>query len=278
MKRSEYPTRRDILRAGAVVGFTVATSSPFGRGLSRAFGADPAPKSLDMQHGATDLIVQPVLMYAIPSKREGRSWRNWGSIQTEKAVQKEAGIINGELKHMSKSAGCKLTMLPLQKVASVKQVGALKETKADVIVVYAAGGWTTILNAIENLGKKMIIFIRRRKGAYYLWDEIVHSRFLRKHTDSVQQETVGLDDVAVDDAEEIQWRLRALYGLKNTAGRRIICVGGPGGWSSPKAPDLARERFQLDMVTVGIPEINAMVQAARKDDKLMARCMNQAKE
>jgi len=278
MKRSKYPTRRNILRAGAVVGFTVATSSPFGRSLSRAFGAEPAPESLDMQRGATDLVVQPVLMYAIPRKREGRSWRNWGSIQTEEALQKEVGIINGELKHISKSSGCKLTMLPLQKIASVKQVGGLKETKADVVVVYAAGGWTTILDAIEDLGRKLIIFIRRRKGAYYLWDEIIHSRFLRKHTDSVRQEAVGLDDVAVDDAEEIQWRLRALYGLKNTTGRRIICVGGPGGWSWPKAPDLARERFQLDMVKIGIPEINAMVQAARKDDKLMARCMSQAKK
>jgi len=171
-----------------------------------------------------------------------------------------------------------MSVLPLAKVTSVQQVEPLKVSNADVVVVYAAGGWTNILDTIAGLGKLMIIFIRNRKGPYYLWDEIVHSRFLRKHTDAIAQPVVGIDDVAVDDKEEIQWRLQALYGLKNTIGRRIVCVGGPGGWSCPRAPELARDRFELDMVTVGIPEINAMVEAARKDGPLMAGCRNQAKE
>jgi len=268
----DKPTRREFLRAGAVVSLTVAASNRFGRDVAYALEEDEDADALDMQKGAKELVVQPVLMCAIPKRVEGRSWRNWGSLQSEEAVRKEVARIDGELKQIRESAGFNLRTLPLAKATSVEHVGSLKESEADVMLVYAAGGWTNILDAIAGLGKRMIIFIRHRKGGYYLWDEIVHSRFLRGHTDTIQRQDVGIDDVAVDDNEEIQWRLRALYGLKNTIGRRIICVGGPGGWSCPRAPDLARERFQLDMVTVKIPELNAMIEAARKDEQLMAQC------
>ena len=99
----------------------------------------------------------------------------------------------------------------------------------------------------------------------------------RDSTDNLSQPKADFNDVAVDDNEEILWRLRALYGLKNTLGRRIICVGGPGKWSCPKAPELARERFGLDMVTVPIPELNSMIEAARKDPELMAQCNQEGK-
>jgi hypothetical protein len=274
MKTIDKPTRRDFLRTGAVVSLTVATTNPFGR--HAAFAADEHSGPLDMQKGATELVVQPVLMYAVPTRVEGRSWRSWGSLQSEEAVQKEMAKIDGELKQIRESAGFNLRTLPLARLPSADQVEPLRQSDADVILVYAAGGGTNILEALAGLGKKMIVFIRHRRGAYYLWDEIVHARFLRSHTDSIQQRDVGIDDVAVDENEEILWRLRGLYGLKNTMGRRIICVGGPGGWACPQAPDLARERFNLDMVTVEIPEINAMIEAARKDDQLMAQCLDTA--
>ncbi len=272
----ENPTRRAFLRTGSVVSLTMATAGPFGRNAGNAFGADPAVPALDMQKGASELVVQPVLMYAIPKRVEGRSWRSWGSLQSEESVQQEAAKIDGELKQIRESAGFALRTLPLAKVTSVEQAAALKDTEADVVLVYAAGGGTNILNSLADAGKRMVIFIRHRKGAYYLWDEIVHSRFLRSHTDSIQQQKAGIDDVAVDDNEEIQWRLRALYGLKNTINRRIICVGGPSGWACPQAPDLARERFQLDMVTIEIPELNAIIEAARQDGPLMAECRKKA--
>jgi hypothetical protein len=276
MKTINEATRRDFLRCGAVASLTIATARPFGRAMAQAGGTDGQSVGLDMQKGATELTVQPLLMYAIPQRVEGRSWRSWGSLQSEEAVEKEAAQIDGELKQIRESSGFKLRTLPLARVTSVDRAKALKDTKADVLLVYAAGGWTDILDTLAGFGKKMIIFIRHRKGAYYLWDEIVHSRFLRSHTDRIERQDVGIDDVAVDEPEEIQWRLCALHGLKNTIGRRIICVGGPGGWACPQAPDLARARFQLDMVTLDIPEINAMITAARKDDQLMAQCRDLA--
>jgi len=39
---------------------------------------------------------------------------------------------------------------------------------------------------------------------------------------------------------------------------------------------LARERFQLDLVTVPIPDLNSMIEAARQDESVMAQCRQEA--
>jgi L-fucose isomerase-like protein len=199
-------------------------------------------------------------------------------VQTEEAAEKEAARVTCELNELCCSADFGARALPLVKIRNRGQVAGLKDVEADVLLVYAAGSGTDTLNALAGLNKPMIIFVRKHSRPYYLWDEIVHARFLRSHTDQVRQPNVDVNDVAVDDNEEILWRLQALYGLKNTQGRRIICVGGPGGWSYGKAPELARERFGLDMVTVGIPELNSMINASRKDSELMAECERQGKD
>jgi len=230
-----------------------------------------------MRLGASDLVVQPVLMYNISHRRQRRSWRPWGGVQTEQAVKQEAARISRELNQLCSSADFGAKALPLTKVANKQQAGNLKDVKADVLLVYAAGGGTDTLNTLATLNKSLIIFIRKHSRPYYLWDEIVHARFLRSHTDQFKQPGVDVNDVVVDDHEEILWRLRALYGLKNTIGRRIICIGGPGGWSFPRAPELARERFGLDMVTIGIPELNSMIEAGRKNKELMAQCKQKCK-
>jgi hypothetical protein len=261
--------RREFLQATATIGLAAA-----GGALCPQVFAAETP---DMRLGASDLRVQPVLTYSLAERQKGRSWRNWGDVQTEAAVAAEVERINGELKRLSTQADFGLRFLPMTKLSVRQQVDALKETKADALVVYASGGWTDVLEALAGLGKPMVIFVREKSGPYYLWHEIVDSRFLRSHTDEVKQTMAGLEDVVVDDPGEILWRLRALYGLKNTVGRRIVCVGGPGGWACPQAPERARERFQLDMITVPVPEVNALIESARKDDAVMGRCRREAR-
>lgn len=265
------------MRAGMALSLSAAGMAAWRR--SRVFGAEATGEDHppDMRLGAKELVVQPVLMYNIPQRREGRSWRSWTGLQSQEAVDKEAARIERELAELAKSAGFGMRVLPLARVTNPQQVAPLAESGADAVLVYAADGWTNILQALADLGKWMMIFVRYRSGPYYLWHEIVHSRFLRSHTDQLKQPKVGVDDVVVDDQQEILWRLQALYGLKNTLGRRIVCIGGPGGWSAPSAPELARERFQLDMPTVAIPELNAMIEAGRKNEKLMEQCRGRAK-
>jgi len=63
----------------------------------------------------------------------------------------------------------------------------------------------------------------------------------------------------------LTWRLRALCGLKNALGTRIVAIGGPSGWATREAPNLARDRFKLDIQTVSYPELTKLIQAARND-------------
>ncbi|UCH34034.1 MAG: sugar isomerase, partial [Armatimonadota bacterium] len=243
-----------------------------------AFALDRAATAaaLDMRRGASELVAQPLLMYNLAHRREATTWRPWGGVQTEQAVNQEARRIGRELRDLCASADFAVRTLPVTSLAGTHEVPNLRETPADVLLVYAAGGGTDTLDALAGLGKPMIVFVRQDSGPYYLWHEIVHARFLRSHTDRLAQTNVDFEDVVVDDNAEILWRLRALFGLKNTLGRRIVCVGGPGGWACPQAPDLARERFDLDMVTVPIPELNAMIEAGREDARLMERCRRDA--
>jgi hypothetical protein len=262
--------RREFLQTTATISLAAATGA-----LEREVFAAQA---LDMRIGATALRVQPVLIYNLTQRQPGRSWRPWGDIQTEQAVTDEVSRIERELEHLTANADFALHASLPAKVNARQQVDALKDSNADALLVYASGGGTDLLEALAGLGKPMVIFVRDRSGPYYLWHEIVDSRFLRSHTDAVKQINAGLEDVVVDDQAEMLWRLRALYGLKNTRGRRIICVGGPSGWSCPEAPERARQRFQLDMVTVQIAEVNGLIEAARKDTAAVARSQQQAQD
>jgi len=83
------------------------------------------------------------------------------------------------------------------------------------------------------MGKDLIIFCRHRSGPVYLWYEIISPRYLRQHTDSLAVKGVVDEDIVIDSQEEILWRLRALTGLRNALGTRILAVGGPDAWAQP---------------------------------------------
>ena len=268
-------TRRGFLQGSVIAGLATATVGC--NMFSQTVALRNTPSAFDMRYGASDLVIQPVLMHGIPRRAKGRSWRNWGDVHTDETAKQEMGRITEELKQLCGSAEFGMQILPAVKVTNPQQTDVLKDTKADAIILYAAGGWTDTFGAVVNLGKPVIVFLRQSSGPYYLWHEIVHSRFLRSHTDQLSHPHLDVNDVVVDDTNKMLWRLRGLYGLKNTIGRRIICIGGPGGWATPGAPALARERFQLDMVTVEIRKLNAMIEAGRKDEALMKQCEQQAR-
>jgi L-fucose isomerase-like protein len=78
---------------------------------------------------------------------------------------------------------------------------------------------------------------------------------------------VDFQDVVIDAQDEILWRLRALCGLRNTVGSRILAIGGPGGWAQPAGvvPDLVRKKWKLDIQTVTYGELGKLIKAARQD-------------
>ena len=84
------------------------------------------------------------------------------------------------------------------------------------------------------------MFLRHDPGPVYLWYEIVHPRFLRKTVDEYAPAGHGRATTWWwTSHEELLWRLRALAGLKNTLGKRIVAIGGAAGWGEggQKAPD-----------------------------------------
>ncbi|HPV14847.1 MAG TPA: hypothetical protein PL126_04280, partial [Candidatus Cloacimonadota bacterium] len=76
---------------------------------------------------------------------------------------------------------------------------------------------------------------------------------------------VHVDNVVVDDGAELLRRLRALYGIKNFIGARIVALGGPWGKYAPDAPQVARDRYRLNIIDVPYEQVSARIEAATKD-------------
>ena len=81
--------------------------------------------------------------------------------------------------------------------------------------------------------------------------------------------TKGLDDqdVVVDSQDEIAWRLRALCGVKNSLGAKVLTIGGAGGWAQPRGvvPDLCRTKWKYEITDCPYSELSKLIDAAKKD-------------
>ena len=220
------------------------------------------------------LRVQPVLMYSLPTRREAASWKSWGGIQTEQAVGEEVARITDELKTLSGRAGFPMEVRPVMKVTSVEEAASARAADADVVIVYPATGSGRTLRACfpEQGG---IIFVRHRSGPVYYWYEALSTRYLkpdsanpRAASDDAAQ--LSVHDVVVDDADELLWRLRALFGVRNFVGARVVALGGAQGKYAEDAPKVAREKFKLDIVEVSYEDLGKRIQAAMADGSRMA--------
>ncbi len=226
------------------------------------------------------LRVQPILMYACYTPREKSSWRSWSSIISEPAAEEESQRIQGELKKLAEQADFPLELLPLTKVASREAGAKVQQGDFDVVLLFAATGGIELFRACcaDQPQRDTIVFVRHRSGPVYYWYECLGTRNVQVPTaEQVQQRTsqnhggVTLDDCVVDDFAEVLWRLRALYGLKNFVGQRIVALGGAGGKWDGHAPAVAKEKYQLEIVEVGYPELDQRLKAARADERLMAQ-------
>lgn len=242
------------------------------RSVSAAGPEVPSPP------GRRALRVQPVFTYSTYRPVPQRSWRPWGGVQTEDDARKEEQRIRGELAAIEKGADFPLEMLPLASVRSGGEVKALEGAKqADVLLVFASNGGNAI-HELGKMGKDVIFFVRHRSGPVYLWYEIISPRYLRAHTDELKTQGIDFEDVVVDELDDVVWRLRALCGLHNTRGMRILAVGGPGGWAQPagEVPARARDRFGLDIRTVSYEDLGGLIRAAMDDPAAVALARQRA--
>ena len=92
---------------------------------------------------------------------------------------------------------------------------------------------------------------------------------------------LDFDDVVVDDYADVQWRLRALYGLKNARGTRMLALGGTDFYSRPArelSPAHARDVWGYEMITVSPEELRPRLERVRADAAAVQEAERQAAE
>jgi len=255
-------SRREFLQGGAIALGGVAMTGLTWSALSAA-ESDPPRAAVRVP-----LVVRPILTYSTPRRRPQTSWRNWGGIETQDDAEKELARIRGELGKLASAADYPVKFLDPAPVRNAKELAPLV-AEADAVVIYAAGGSSAVFDAAIEAGKDVIFFLRHRSGPVSLWYEIISPRYLHRHTDTLAVQGADNQDVVVDSADELSWRLRALCGLKNTRGTRILAVGGPAGWGpgGRKAPELTREKWKFDIRTVSYRDLGKLLTEAMADAK-----------
>jgi L-fucose isomerase-like protein len=220
-----------------------------------------------------------VLMHATYQRREQTSWRSWGSINNPQAAAEESQRIAKELRTLAEGAGFPMTVLPVRTVTSEAEAKKVHETEYDVVLVYPATGSGNLLRACwASPPRDTLIFARHKNGPTYYWYEALSTRYLKTAAEldpaaqgAANHGPLTVDDVVIDEYEELRWRLRALYGVKNFIGQRIVALGGAMGKYDPEAPKVARDKYRLQVVDVTYDELGKRLEALRKDARFMAQ-------
>jgi hypothetical protein len=230
------------------------------------------------------LVVQPILMYAVAQRREATSWKSWGGVQTDEAAAGEAENITRELSSLAAQADFPMKTLPVAKVKSAAEAARVHEGDYDAVVLHAATGSGDLLRACftPRKDRDTIVFVRESSGPAYYWYEALSTKYLQTGRPAgnscLDHGRPHVDDVVVDDGAELLWRLRALYALKNFIGARIVALGGPWGKYAPDAPQVARDKYRLNIIDVSYDDITARLQAAVQDSSKVATAQHRTEK
>jgi hypothetical protein len=266
-------TRRTFIQGVGAATLAGLAWSPAAAAVSPAGGAGS-----DVPRGRKPLSVQPVFTYSIPQRREATSWREWGGVHTEATADEERARISRELEKLRETADFDVEILPLRSVRRMEDAESVRAGAHDVLLMYAAGGSGPLLERMTRPDGWNLMFLRHDSGPVYLWYEIVHPRFLRKTVDEYTQPGFAPEDVVVDEPADLLWRLRALHGLKNTLGKRIVAIGGASGWGEGgrKAPDISRDLWKLELIDHPYAQLEPRLKQAFADARRVERGREQA--
>lgn len=214
------------------------------------------------------LKIKPVLVYHLEEPRDLTSWRSYGGIHTKAEVEAEANHIEADLRNYSADSEFPVEIQPVTLVADEEEAKAVTAGEMDAILIYATGGWTPIYEALAASPAPCVMYVRHKTEPHYLWYEIAHWRFLRRNDDTMVQPNMDTGDIVVDDYEEVRWRMRALYGLKNAKGTRMLAIGSLAAYSEPAqqlGPDHARNVWGYEIEIIPREEYEQRLQKARED-------------
>ncbi len=269
-------TRRGFLGAstGLIAGMGLASFAEGAGAVSSEIFADEWDPERPFLQPGQPLKVQPVLIYRVAVRREQTSWKSWSGVQSDDKAQEEARRIAGELQSLCARADFAVEVLPVAVVTSAEEAEKIHSRAHDVVLVYPASGGGGTLRACLAGKTPSLIFVRHESGPIYYWYEALSVQYLatgeeRPDTEAAPKPAT-VYDVVVDDYDELLWRLRALYGVKNFVGSRIVALGGPMGKYAPTAPEDARHRFGLEIIEVGYEVFEPRLQKALADARLRA--------
>ncbi len=269
INRREFATLTSAGLAGAMLGLSAASAAE--RSSAESWDPDKAPVVTGRA-----LRVQPVLAHAVMTPREKTSWRSWSEIVNEPAAAEEMQRIAAELKALGAKAEFPLEILPTAKVTTVEQAAELQKGDFDAVLLFAASNGKLFKPCCAaDLKRDTVVFVRHKSGPTYYGYECLGTRFFPAPSpEQVQHNTADnhggatLDNVVVDDYDEVLWRLRALYGLKNFVGHRMLALGGALGKWDPQAPAVARDQYKLDIVPIDYKELAARLESIKPDANL----------
>ena len=269
----EHLNRRRFLglTSQAIVGASLSSASVLHSANEAKQDSNPWNPEEAFRVTGRPLRVQPVLMYRISERKEASSWKSWGGIQTEQAASEELKRIAEELNTLSSNARFPLEILPAIKIKTESEATQVGKRDYDILLLYPATGSGRLLQTcVSNRGDK-IIFVRHRSGPAYYWYEALSVQYLSTNDEESPQRGVSIHDVVVDDYQDLLWRLRALYGVKNFLGAKIVALGGAGGKYSPEAPKVTREKYKIEIIEVGYDTIEPRIQKALTDRGAVSR-------
>lgn len=272
LSRRQFLGTSSGLVAASTLGFSAAAAPP-------AWADDRWNPERPFAMPTRPLRVLPILMYRTPVPREKTSWKSWGGVQTDSAATEEVARIAAELQRIQSQHAVPLEILPVARVKTAEEAQALASTPRDATVVYPATGSGEMLRACIP-DQNTVIFTRHRSGPAYYWYEALSTRYLRPAAEAAEQPAptgdrlLSVDDVVVDNLADLAWRLRALYAAANLRGSRIVAIGGPMGKYAPEAPQVARDRYGMEILDVSYDDLAVRIQAALSD----TRCMRQSEQ
>jgi len=111
----------------------------------------------------------------------------------------------------------------------------------------------------------MVMFVRHRSGPFYLGFEIAHWRFLRQSGDAFAMKGFDTDDVVVDSYDDLLWRLRAMYGLKNARSTKMLTIGGLCAYSREAQENGLVTKIYLALLTGQMDKQGTWIDSLSRD-------------
>ena len=255
----------------------IAANTKIGSELNEPF---PLYRQEITSAGKLPLKVKPVLIYHLFDRIEAETWREWGGLHTQADVDNETERIQKELKMYLSVADIPIEILPLEKINSDESALKVVEIPCDVLLIYAAGSAgdkvykQNRMNLLLNSGKPVVMFLRHKSGPIYLWYEIAHPKILRTGGgDNYNNENLKLEDIVVDSYDEVLIRLRALYGLKSTAGTKLVAINGLGGWGTKReiVEPVVNNTWKIEVIPISSDELSRRLSKRKNNSKLVEK-------